>query len=49
MNKVKLTLTPEEMYYFAIQIAKAGEKNINASITKNWCKKVIESYSSDLE
>src|SRR3989344_7920943 len=44
-NNVKFTLSPEEMYNFAVFIARAGEKDAKAETTKNWCKEIIKEFT----
>jgi death-on-curing family protein len=46
-NGVEFTLTAKEMYAFAVAVAKAGEKNINAETTKQWCKEIINKFTND--
>lgn len=46
-NLVDFTLTPKEMYNFAIAVAKAGEDQIRPEETKEWCKKVIAEFTKD--
>lgn len=46
-NRVDYTLTSEEMYAFAVIIAKAGERNIKAETTKEWCKEIIAKFTKD--
>ena len=45
MNNVEFTLTVKEMYAFAVTVAKAGERNISAETTKQWCKEVIGRFT----
>ncbi len=47
MNGVEFTLTAKEMYVFAVTVAKAGEKDINAETTKQWCKEIINKFTKD--
>lgn len=49
INDVEPTLTPDEMYNFAILIARAGEDNVKPETTKNWCKKILNEFSKNLE
>jgi len=46
-NDVRPNLTPEEMYNFAILIARAGEMKIKAYETKKWCKQVLNQFSEN--
>lgn len=48
-NGVNLTLTPEELYNFAVLIAKAGENNVKPETTKKWCIKILEEFTEDLK
>lgn len=47
MNEVEFTLTAKEMYTFAVTVAKAGERDISAETTKQWCKKIINKFTKD--
>lgn len=47
MNEVEFTLTTKEMYVFAVTVAKAGERNINAETTKQWSKEIINKFTKD--
>lgn len=49
MNGVESTLTAKEMYAFAVTVAKAGERDINAETTKQWCKKIINKFTKDIK
>lgn len=48
MNSVTFTLSPYEMYNFAIVIAQAGEKGIDAEKTKKWIIDIFEKYTKNI-
>lgn len=47
LNDVEFTLTPKEMYTFAVEIALAGENNISSEVTKEWCRKIVGAFTKD--
>lgn len=47
MNGVTYTLTKNEMYAFAVAIAKAGEKGYKPEDTKIVCMKIFEDFTID--
>lgn len=47
-NGVELTLTPYELYHFAIIIAKAGDIGVDGETTKEWCKEIFRDFTKDL-
>jgi death-on-curing family protein len=49
MNGVDLTITPEDLYYFAVVLARSGEEKTEVGDTKSWCREVIEQFSKDVK
>ena len=45
-HSVDFTLTYNELFFFAITVAKAGEQRISNDKTKEWCQKIIERFST---
>lgn len=48
-NGVDLTLSPEEMYNFAVLIARAGEDKVSPGVTKEWCIQILREFSKDID
>ena len=48
MNGVDLTIDTEDLYYFAVVLARSGEDNTTPEETKIWCREVIEQFSKDI-
>jgi death-on-curing protein len=44
MNGLDFTLSPQEMYNFAVQVALTGRKRRGEDGTKEWCKQVIGDF-----
>ncbi|KKP59318.1 MAG: Death-on-curing family protein [Candidatus Gottesmanbacteria bacterium GW2011_GWA1_34_13] len=42
-----LSLYYNEMFYFALTVAKAGEEGINSEKTRNWCKTIIGQFAQE--
>lgn len=40
-HEIDYTLSFNEMFYFAVTVAKAGEQRISAEKTREWCKTII--------
>ena len=49
INDVEFTLTPKEMYNFAVAVARAGEQQIKAETTKVWCRDIIMQFTKNWE
>ena|SRR3989344_7201294 len=47
MNDVTFTLSPKEMYNFAVEVAIAGERQIKPDVTKNWSREIIRKFTKD--
>ncbi len=44
---VDFTLSYNELFYFAVTVAKAGEQRISSEKTRDWSKTVIERFSEE--
>jgi death-on-curing protein len=42
---VDFTMSYNELFFFAITVAKAGEQKISSDKTRDWCKKIIERFT----
>lgn len=47
LHGIDFTLRFNEMYNFAIFIARASENGIDSETTKQWCKEVIEEFTEE--
>jgi death on curing protein len=48
MNGVDLTIMPEDLYYFAVVLARSGEGKTEALETKRWCREVLEQFTKEV-
>lgn len=46
-HSVDFTLSYNELFYFAVTVAKAGELGINSEKTRDWCKTIIERFCEE--
>ncbi|HCS79162.1 TPA: hypothetical protein DIV55_05485 [Patescibacteria group bacterium] len=46
-HNVDYTLSYNELFYFAITVAKAGEHNISGEQTRMWCREILERFTQD--
>lgn len=44
---IDYTLRFNEMYNFAVLIARSGEKGIDSEATKQWCKEIIKEFTEE--
>ena len=46
-HDVDLTLEYNELFSFAILVARAGERGVKPELTKIWCSEIIKEFSED--
>lgn len=46
-NGVTFTLNPKEMYNFAVEVARAGERGIKSDKTKAWSREIIKAFTKN--
>ena len=44
---VDFNLSYNELFFFAVTVAKAGERGISSEKTRDWSKKIIERFSEE--
>lgn len=48
VHGIDFVLYFNEMYHFALLVAKAGELEISSEETKRWCKEIIKEFTKEL-